>query len=357
MKSTVTLVFLLFILSASAGAQNITGIWKGYFVQKSFGYFEDRYRFEIQLEQLSNNALNGVTYSYKTTVFYGKAEMKGIYTKKTNNIVFNETKLVDVKIGDQSQPCLMTCYLEYDKMGSLQTLSGTYTSRNLKDGSDCGSGKVYLEKATESDFYKEDFLVKQDKKNSLANKANKAPVAKSAQKEVIKPKGVKPGAEENLVRKAPEVSEKKLDLPVAPPVPKKEEIVKVAPPDRKITAKPEILKKRSNDVVQTITTSAREIKIDLYDNGEIDGDMISVFHNNEMIVNRKILAHKPISFTIQLNEDDPHHEFVLVAENLGSIPPNTALMVVTAGSKRHELFITSTEQKNAVVVFDYKPED
>jgi hypothetical protein len=46
----------------------------------------------------------------------------------------------------------------------------------------------------------------------------------------------------------------------------------------------------------------------------------------------------------------------MVAENLGSIPPNTALMVITAGAKRYELFITSTEQKNAVVVVEYKPE-
>jgi hypothetical protein len=44
----------------------------------------------------------------------------------------------------------------------------------------------------------------------------------------------------------------------------------------------------------------------------------------------------------------------MVAENLGSIPPNTSLMIVTAGTKRYEVFISSSEQKNAKVVFDLK---
>ncbi|MEJ7684050.1 MAG: hypothetical protein WKG06_40595 [Segetibacter sp.] len=91
----------------------------------------------------------------------------------------------------------------------------------------------------------------------------------------------------------------------------------------------------------------------MYDNGEIDGDRISVYHNNELIVSNKMLTDKPISFTIHADEDSPTHEFVMVAENLGSIPPNTSLMIITAGDKRYELFVTSTEQKNAVVRIEY----
>jgi len=44
----------------------------------------------------------------------------------------------------------------------------------------------------------------------------------------------------------------------------------------------------------------------------------------------------------------------MVAENLGEIPPNTSLMVVKAGGKQYEVRITSTEQKNAVIVFKYE---
>jgi hypothetical protein len=140
-------------------------------------------------------------------------------------------------------------------------------------------------------------------------------------------------------------------------VPKKEEPVKTPPPPAiKILPKPQIMKTRDNEIIKTITTTAREFKIELYDNGEIDGDRISVYHNNELIVSNKLLTDKPISFNIKADENSPVHEFVMVAENLGSIPPNTALMIVTAGSQRYELFVTSTEQKNAVVKIVYKPE-
>jgi hypothetical protein len=368
MRRKSTLLFSLLFLFLAASAQNVTGIWRGYFIQKSFGVYEDRYKFEIQIEQTPTNSIKGVTYSYKTTVFYGKATLQGIYTKSTKNVVINELKLVEVKIGDGSSPCLMTCYLDYDKMGRLETLSGTYTSRNLKDKGDCGSGTVYLEKTTTSDFYKEDFLVK--KENESKRKA--PPVAKTtpppqpntlrkttpSTNKPIEPlvktiPRVKPGAEKNVITK---VENSKVNTPDAPIVQqKKEEVTKIAPIEKKLPPAPEVIRKRNNEIAKTFHTSAKEIKIELYDNGEIDGDTITVYHNNRLILWRKRLTDKPLTITIKVDEDDAHHEFVMVAENLGTIPPNTALMIITAGSKRYETHVTSTEKKNAVVVLEYKP--
>ncbi len=83
-------------------------------------------------------------------------------------------------------------------------------------------------------------------------------------------------------------------------------------------------------------------------------DTITVYHNNEVVAFKRGLSNKPITINIKASVDDPHHEFVMVADNLGSIPPNTALMVVTTGGKRYEVFISSDEQKNAKVIIDYK---
>jgi hypothetical protein len=254
----------------------------------------------------------------------------------------------------------MTCYLEYNKMGELETLTGTYSSRNANDKGDCGTGKVYLEKKPTSDFYKEEFVTKREnelkKKPKLAAVktpgSNRPSLAKAT---APKKPAIKPGAEQNLIPK-PE----RKTLPPAPEtvvVPKKEQSAEaVKPPVIKSIPKPEILKSRENEIVKTITTHAKEFKIDLYDNGEIDGDRITVYHNNQLIVSNKTLTDKPISFTIKADEGIAVHEFVMVAENLGSIPPNTALMIVTAGTQRYELFVTSTEQKNAVVRVVYQPE-
>jgi hypothetical protein len=56
---------------------------------------------------------------------------------------------------------------------------------------------------------------------------------------------------------------------------------------------------------------------------------------------------------LELDKDQPLHQITLFANNLGSIPPNTALIVVTAGDKRYELHAKSSLQENAVLVFEY----
>jgi len=121
-----------------------------------------------------------------------------------------------------------------------------------------------------------------------------------------------------------------------------------------ITSTPLALKTRENALVRRIETEASEIKIELYDNGEIDGDTISIYHNNALIRSHMRLSHRPISVTIGVNPDQPHHEIVMVAENLGSIPPNTSVMIITTAGNRYEVLISSSEQKNAKVVFDLK---
>jgi hypothetical protein len=117
---------------------------------------------------------------------------------------------------------------------------------------------------------------------------------------------------------------------------------------------PLMLTTRENSLVRKIDTEAGEIRIDLYDNGEIDGDTVSIYHNNTLIKSHARLSEKPISFRIAVDPAQPHHELVMVADNLGSIPPNTSVMIITAGSKRHEVFISSTEQKNAKVILELK---
>ena len=129
-------------------------------------------------------------------------------------------------------------------------------------------------------------------------------------------------------------------------------VVKQSP--KTIPSIPLVLKTRENALVRRIETEAGEIKIEIYDNGEIDGDSVSVYHNNMLIRSHMRLSQKPISITIGVNPSQPHHEVIMVAENLGTIPPNTSVMIITTASNRYEVFISSSEQKNAKIVFDLK---
>jgi hypothetical protein len=111
---------------------------------------------------------------------------------------------------------------------------------------------------------------------------------------------------------------------------------------------------RENELIKTFTVHNDEVTVRLYDNGEIDDDTISVYHNNQVVLSNKRLSTAPLSINLKMDAGNPDHVLVMVAENLGRIPPNTSLMVVHDGDKRYEVRITSTEQKNAMVRFRYQ---
>lgn len=127
----------------------------------------------------------------------------------------------------------------------------------------------------------------------------------------------------------------------------------------KSTFKPELrlppsLTNRKAELVKEIKVDTGNIHIDFYDNGQIDGDTISVYVNNMPVVSRRMLKAQPISITVRIDPKRLEQEVIMVGENLGSIPPNTALMIVKAGDKRYQLYLTSDEQKNAMVRFIYE---
>ena len=98
-------------------------------------------------------------------------------------------------------------------------------------------------------------------------------------------------------------------------------------------------------------------KVDLYDNGDIDGDTVSLFYNGTLLMAKKRLSDRAISFDLNFDNSRAVNELTMYAENLGEIPPNTALMVVTDGSKRYEVRITSDLQKSGVIAFVHKQQE
>jgi hypothetical protein len=117
---------------------------------------------------------------------------------------------------------------------------------------------------------------------------------------------------------------------------------------------PPSLTGRKIELVKEIKVDTGVVKIDFYDNGQIDGDTISVYTNGMPVVSRKMLTTKPVSMNVRIDMKHLEQEVIMVGENLGTIPPNTALMIINAGDKRYQLYLTSDEQKNAMVRFVYE---
>ncbi|MEO7393564.1 MAG: hypothetical protein ABIU11_01400 [Chitinophagaceae bacterium] len=114
---------------------------------------------------------------------------------------------------------------------------------------------------------------------------------------------------------------------------------------------------RENIIVNEIEIESDSFRVEIYDNGEIDGDMISLFYNKQLIVSNQKLTHKSIKIDLQMDSSQSANEISMFAENLGLIPPNTALMIITDGKNRYELRISSNLEKNASIRIKKKKPD
>ncbi len=120
-------------------------------------------------------------------------------------------------------------------------------------------------------------------------------------------------------------------------------------------ALPKTLAQRKNKEQSRIEVDVKTINLKVYDNAIMDGDTVSILYNGKMLLTHQLLSEKGVELNIELDENQTRHEITLFAENLGSIPPNTALIVITAGKKRYELFASASLEENALLVFEYKP--
>jgi hypothetical protein len=99
--------------------------------------------------------------------------------------------------------------------------------------------------------------------------------------------------------------------------------------------------------IPEIKVDTGTIQLDFYDNAEVDGDTITVKVNNQVVISGQRLGIKPLTAYIRVDAGRPFHEVEMIAENLGSIPPNTAVLIITAGSNHYRLNMSSTDTKSA----------
>ncbi|MEO7263711.1 MAG: hypothetical protein ABIW38_02310 [Ferruginibacter sp.] len=111
------------------------------------------------------------------------------------------------------------------------------------------------------------------------------------------------------------------------------------------------VEKRTTVLQQTVTFKTDSLQLALYDNGEVDGDTVSILMNGALIMARQGLSTNAIRKTIYIDPGVDSIQLVMYAENLGTIPPNTGLLVVRDGKDMYEIRFTGDLQKNAAIVF------
>ncbi len=356
MKQIFSVIFLL--TSVSLFAQKWSGQWSGSFDEKS-DPAPTEYVLEIEAKGNTFTGTSITYFSYYGKKYYTICEIKGTIDPGSKTLVSTETKVIKKNTPPEQNDCLQIHTLTYFKKGDEEQLIGTWKPAN--PGQNCGTGSTTLSRKV---FVKNIVTTPPPPANNIRNNttlnkpkttppvaAKKPPVATNkpltnTKPNTTKPVTVKPAPKkDSVVKSTPSI--KKVDAEVKP---------QTKPENKPVIAAPKLpngLERRDNKIFETITIEEEEITVNLYDNAEIDGDIITVLFNGEVVASQKSLTDKPITLKLKAVKGRDN-TLTMYAENQGRIPPNTALMRVQCGDNYYKVFLSADDKKNASVVFRVK---
>jgi len=356
-----TLLLFLSLFFTQLSAQNLTGRWVGSFIANGDALINN-FTYELIIKENASHQITAQTITKKGDQFYASAFAKGNHSIRTQLVQIDETSFDQVKIANQLKACLMSNFLTYKNIDGHEILEGSYMSSLVGDNQNCGSGKVFLEKVPSLynvKINKVENKKTDTQKTKLATTQNTQPkpkpsttfLAQSNSPVVIKNASNSTG---QLIT-SNSTSETTTDDVIV----ENESIASNTVAQNSIRNEPInlpwVLVGRENKLVKKIITNSKSISLDLFDNGTIDNDTIIVFDNKKLLVNKKRLSYKAIHLDFNFSENMREHEVIIVAHNMGTVPPNTALLLFKDGKVRQEYFITSTNKINAKILIVYEP--
>ncbi len=325
---------MLLACAFSSPCQTITGAWKG-----KIGAA----RAELKLIKKGDSLL-GTSYYYTSASHYRRYAVKGYFDSETNSVVWWDDKLLEDKapgglFGTSKEALLNVA--DFNCPGEEKmTLEGNSTDRDNKDRT---RGPVQLEKETKPGFRDEwDFVIENytvgandpDIIDSVALVSNPEPAPIKGYETAL--------SATKIISAQPE--EPKPIIIAAPVLKEEKKAVAQNVNEQKF-------KTREKKLATVIPITGDSIELRFYDNAIIDGDSISVFLNGHMLFEHVRLEYKPYTVKLAVSDLQDDNELVMVAENLGTIPPNTSLMVVIVGDNRYEARLESSEQTSALIRF------
>jgi hypothetical protein len=328
---------LLFFPALYSDAQTATGSWYGVADAVNAGPNSNNYLTELIIKQKGDD-IEGV-FGYYFRDGYQSYYIRGKFNPKTRQLVIKNIPVSYFRnrnIDGIDCPMDFTATLLVSKVGS--TLKGSFAAQSK-----------YKYTCPELRFsYQLD-----------ASERNQDSIIKSSSANTKK--YWKPRQEELVINTKGEVT-----IPVAETVVKKVEAPKeavdsiaIAKKEKEVAdsiAKKQMLANLVRSFEQRKTVMERDIEIEsdsvrisFYDNGDVDGDSISVFMNRLPVLTQQPLSAKSLNMYLAFDKANSVAEISMYAENLGLLPPNTALMVITDGEKKYEVHMSSNLSQNAAV--------
>lgn len=113
-------------------------------------------------------------------------------------------------------------------------------------------------------------------------------------------------------------------------------------------------KGRKLEVQETLSVASQSLKVLLWDKNKVDGDEVAIYLNGELIEeNIKVTKTKQ---EVTLFLEPGRNVIIMHALNLGSVPPNTAIMSVNDGQKAKLVTVVSDMKKSGVIEVNYEAE-
>ncbi len=348
-RSTLLLFSCIFFTQLSA--QNLTGRWQGSFIANGDALINN-YTYELVIKENASHQITAQTITKKGDQFYASAFSKGSHSPRTQLVQIDETSFDQIKIANELEACLMSNFLTYKNMDGHEILEGSYMSTSVNGKRNCGSGKVFLEKVPSV------LSIKNTKVENKKIDTQKTKIV-TAQNTQAKSKPSttlldKPSSTTKIITSNPTTEKATDEVIIEKEVISTNTITQNTIRNEPINL-PWVLVGRENKLVKKIITNSKSISLDLFDNGTIDNDTIIVFDNKKLLVNKKRLSYKAIHLDFNFTENMREHEVIIVAHNMGTVPPNTALLLFKDGKVRQEYFITSTNKMNAKILIVYEP--
>jgi hypothetical protein len=367
-----TLLLFFCIISLQLSAQNLTGRWIGSFIANGDPLINN-YTYEIEIKENASHQIIAQTITKKADQFYASAFARGSHSSRTQLVQIDETSFNEIKVSSELEACLMSNFLTYKNIDGHEILEGSYMSTAVNGIRNCGSGKVFLEKvpsilsirknkdeakivklkptkqvSTTITATSTSQSVNSKTKTIQANTAKiNSPISDNKVMISLDKKNIKSASNPIIETDSDEVISENIS-PVT--IPAAQNSIRNQPINL-----PWVLVGRENKLVKKIITNSKKISIDLFDNGTIDNDTIIVYDNKQLLVNKQRLSYKSIHLEFNFTENMREHEVIIVAHNMGTVPPNTALLLFKDGKNRQEYFITSTNKINAKLLIVYEP--
>jgi len=342
-------LLVLVLLPLQILSQDLTGLWTG--MLQTDGT-------DLPYEIVISNE-NGNLTGYSLTIFnidgIENVGIKAIRLKNKNGSVFIEDeKLIYNNYVTTSRRVKLLGEMLLRVHDTVATLKGPFRTRSLdfREKTPSVTGIITLQRLHTPTETK--LISTLGEMNLLSTvrfaKASEAPIKTDIKKDVAAA-STKP--EKPARKKRPPVDEpKKEKTPPVPPVVAAAENKK--PPPDTVKAAADIAT-RKTEVIQNVFFKSDSLILKLYDHGVIDGDTVSLVLNGKVIAARQRLMGKPIVSVIHVTPDlGDSLLLVMYAENLGTLPPNTGLLVVQDGDNRYEIRFEGTKQKSSGILLTRK---